>query len=92
MFCTEPSAASRHVGLESPTYVQTSYHCLLRNRSSVALVIPMFNEELNIEHAMTAAVRLARVPDDYEIIMSTCLHRSFALLVVTGPRKTRAFA
>ncbi|HXH38217.1 MAG TPA: glycosyltransferase family 2 protein [Thermoanaerobaculia bacterium] len=41
----------------------------MRNKS-VALVIPMFNEELNIEHAMKAAVEAcAKYTDDYEIII-----------------------
>jgi glycosyltransferase involved in cell wall biosynthesis len=37
---------------------------------SVSLVIPMFNEELNIEHAMSAAVEACtKYADDYEIII-----------------------
>src|SRR5260370_41687477 len=41
----------------------------VRNRS-VALVIPMFNEELNIEHAMNAAIEACtKYADDYEIII-----------------------
>ncbi len=37
---------------------------------SVSLVIPMFNEALNIEHAMTAAVEACtKYTDDYEIII-----------------------
>jgi glycosyltransferase involved in cell wall biosynthesis len=36
----------------------------------VSLVIPMFNEELNIEHAMNAAVEACtKYTDDYEIII-----------------------
>ncbi|MEK6372152.1 MAG: glycosyltransferase family 2 protein [Acidobacteriota bacterium] len=39
-------------------------------RPSVSLVIPMFNEELNIEHAMNAAVEaLAQYAGDYEILI-----------------------
>ncbi len=39
-------------------------------RPSVSLVIPMFNEELNIEHAVSAAVEaLTKYSDDYEIIV-----------------------
>jgi glycosyltransferase involved in cell wall biosynthesis len=39
-------------------------------RPSVSLVIPMFNEELNIEHAVAAAVEaLTKYSDDYEIIV-----------------------
>jgi glycosyltransferase involved in cell wall biosynthesis len=39
-------------------------------RPSVSLVIPMFNEELNIEHAVAAAVEaLEKYTDDYEIII-----------------------
>jgi glycosyltransferase involved in cell wall biosynthesis len=39
-------------------------------RKSVSLVIPMFNEELNIEHAVSAAVEaLTKYSDDYEIIV-----------------------
>ena len=39
-------------------------------RPSVSLVIPMFNEELNIEHAVSAAVdALTKYSDDYEIII-----------------------
>src|SRR5689334_21685592 len=39
-------------------------------RPSVSLVIPMFNEELNIEHAIEAAVEaLTKYTDDYEIII-----------------------
>lgn len=39
-------------------------------RASVSLVIPMFNEELNIEHAVaTARQALLRHADDYEIII-----------------------
>jgi glycosyltransferase involved in cell wall biosynthesis len=41
----------------------------MRNRS-VSLVIPMFNEELNIEHAMNAAVEACtKYASDYEIII-----------------------
>jgi glycosyltransferase involved in cell wall biosynthesis len=37
---------------------------------SVSLVIPMFNEELNIEHAVNAAVEACtKYADDYEIII-----------------------
>src|SRR3982751_5014623 len=37
---------------------------------SVSLVIPMYNEELNIEHAIGAAVEaLTKYADDYEIII-----------------------
>ena len=37
---------------------------------SVSLVIPMFNEELNIEHAIAAGVEaLTKYSDDYEIIV-----------------------
>ena len=37
---------------------------------SVSLVIPMFNEELNIEHAMNAAVEACtKYAEDYEIII-----------------------
>ncbi len=39
-------------------------------KSSVSLVIPMYNEELNIEHAVTTAVEaLQKYSDDYEIII-----------------------
>ncbi len=39
-------------------------------RPSVSLVIPMFNEELNIEHAITTAVQaLETYSDDYEVII-----------------------
>lgn len=39
-------------------------------RPSVSLVIPMYNEELNIEHAVAAAVEsLTKYSDDYEIII-----------------------
>jgi glycosyltransferase involved in cell wall biosynthesis len=39
-------------------------------RPSVSLVIPMYNEELNIEHAVAAAVEsLQKYSDDYEIII-----------------------
>ncbi len=39
-------------------------------RPSVSFVIPMFNEELNIEHAIDAAVEsLGRYTDDYEIVI-----------------------
>ncbi|PYQ30131.1 MAG: glycosyltransferase family 2 protein [Acidobacteria bacterium] len=39
-------------------------------RPSVSLVIPMFNEELNIEHAVSAAVEaLTKYSDDYELII-----------------------
>src|SRR5216110_2269823 len=39
-------------------------------KSSVSLVIPMFNEELNIEHAIAAAVEaLTKYTDDYEILI-----------------------
>ncbi len=41
----------------------------LRN-PSVSFVIPMFNEEENIEHAIDAAVdALTKYTDDYEIII-----------------------
>src|SRR5438105_573965 len=40
------------------------------SKPSVSLVIPMFNEELNIEHAIDAAVEaLTKYADDYEIII-----------------------
>src|SRR5687768_6875625 len=40
------------------------------HRPSVSLVIPMYNEELNIEHAVAAAVdSLQKYSDDYEIII-----------------------
>ena len=40
------------------------------HRPSVSLVIPMYNEELNIEHAVAAAVEsLQKYSDDYEIII-----------------------
>lgn len=40
------------------------------SRPSVSLVIPMYNEELNIEQAVAAAVEsLAKYSDDYEIII-----------------------
>lgn len=39
-------------------------------RPSVSFVIPMYNEELNIEHAITAAVEaLTKYTDDYEIVI-----------------------
>src|SRR5438067_5857025 len=39
-------------------------------KPSVSLVIPMYNEELNIEHAIGAAVEaLTKYSDDYEIII-----------------------
>jgi glycosyltransferase involved in cell wall biosynthesis len=39
-------------------------------RPSLSLVIPMFNEELNIAHAIDAAVEsLSKYSDDYEIII-----------------------
>jgi glycosyltransferase involved in cell wall biosynthesis len=39
-------------------------------RPSVSLVIPMYNEELNIEHAVAAAVEsLTKYSDDYEIVI-----------------------
>src|ERR1051325_1240306 len=39
-------------------------------RSSVSFVIPMFNEELNIEHAIDAAVEaLEKYSGDYEIVI-----------------------
>jgi glycosyltransferase involved in cell wall biosynthesis len=39
-------------------------------KPSVSLVIPMFNEELNIEHAVAAAAEaLQKYSDDYEIII-----------------------
>lgn len=40
------------------------------SRPSVSLVIPMYNEELNIEHAVAAAVEsLTKYSDDYEIVI-----------------------
>ena len=40
------------------------------HRPSVSLVIPMYNEELNIAHAVEAAVEaLSKYADDYEIII-----------------------
>ena len=40
------------------------------HRPSVSLVIPMYNEELNIAHAIEAAVEaLSKYADDYEIII-----------------------
>ena len=39
-------------------------------KPSVSFVIPMYNEELNIEHAIGAAVEaLQKYADDYEIII-----------------------
>jgi len=50
--------------------MQPGYHPRQMPRPSVSLVIPMFNEELNIEHAVNAAVEaLAKYSDDYEIIV-----------------------
>jgi glycosyltransferase involved in cell wall biosynthesis len=48
-----------------------AYHAFVRmSRPSVSLVIPMFNEELNIEHAVAAAVEaLQKYCDDYELII-----------------------
>ena len=48
-----------------------AYHAFVRmSRPSVSLVIPMFNEELNIEHAVTAAEEaLEKYSDDYEVII-----------------------
>jgi glycosyltransferase involved in cell wall biosynthesis len=40
------------------------------NAPSVSLVIPMYNEELNIEHAIEAAVdALRKYTDDYELVI-----------------------
>jgi glycosyltransferase involved in cell wall biosynthesis len=40
------------------------------HRPSVSLVVPMYNEELNIEHAISAAVdALSKYTDDYEMII-----------------------
>jgi glycosyltransferase involved in cell wall biosynthesis len=42
----------------------------MRERPSVSLVIPMFNEEENIEHAIDYAVdALERHAGDYEILV-----------------------
>ncbi|HWW62697.1 MAG TPA: glycosyltransferase family 2 protein [Thermoanaerobaculia bacterium] len=42
----------------------------MTKKPSVSLVIPMFNEELNIEHAINAGVEaLAKYSDDYELII-----------------------
>src|SRR5437773_1324032 len=42
----------------------------MAEKPSVSLVIPMYNEELNIEHAVAAAVEaLTKYADDYEIII-----------------------
>lgn len=42
----------------------------METRPSVSLVIPMFNEELNVEQALRAAVEaLSKYADDYEIIV-----------------------
>src|SRR5262245_34377266 len=39
-------------------------------RATVSFVIPMFNEELNIDHAIDAAVEaLTKYTDDYEIVI-----------------------
>ena len=39
-------------------------------RPSVSFVIPMYNEELNIDHAINAAVEaLTKYADDYEIVI-----------------------
>ena len=39
-------------------------------RPSISLVIPMYNEELNIEHAVAAGVEaLTKYSDDYEIVI-----------------------
>ena len=41
----------------------------------LSVVIPMFNEELNIEHAMNAAVEACtKYSDDYEIIIMQFVH------------------
>ena len=40
------------------------------SKPSVSMVIPMFNEELNIEHAIASAVEaLEKYTDDYEIVI-----------------------
>jgi glycosyltransferase involved in cell wall biosynthesis len=51
--------------------MNSAYHGSARmSRPSVSLVIPMFNEELNIEHAVRAAVEsLRKYSDDYELII-----------------------
>jgi glycosyltransferase involved in cell wall biosynthesis len=51
--------------------MNSAYHGSVRMfRPSVSLVIPMFNEELNIEHAVRAAVEsLRKYSDDYELII-----------------------
>jgi len=51
--------------------MNSAYHGSARmSRPSVSLVIPMFNEELNIEHAVSAAVEaLTKYSDDYELIV-----------------------
>lgn len=42
----------------------------MTRKPSVSLVIPMFNEELNIEHAIDAGVEaLSKYSDDYELII-----------------------
>jgi len=42
----------------------------MRPRPSVSFVIPMYNEELNIDHAIDAAVEaLTKYSDDYEIVI-----------------------
>ncbi|HEY0139634.1 MAG TPA: glycosyltransferase family 2 protein [Thermoanaerobaculia bacterium] len=42
----------------------------MQGRPSVSLVIPMYNEELNIEHALAAGTEaLRKYTDDYEIIV-----------------------
>ena len=43
---------------------------MTQHRPSVSLVIPMFNEELNIEHAFACAIEaLERYVDDWEIVV-----------------------
>ena len=61
---------------------------------SVSFVIPMFNEEENIDHAIDAAIEaLIRYSSEYEIIIvdDASTDRSPAI-VAAGPPKARGSA
>ncbi|MFZ2491266.1 MAG: glycosyltransferase family 2 protein [Thermoanaerobaculia bacterium] len=54
-------------------------------RPSVSLVVPMFNEELNIEHAVHAAVEsLIRYSDDYEVLVVDDASTDSSAAIVTA--------
>src|SRR5258707_14100004 len=65
-----PRLGPRPSSLGPLSHVQSVRVLIAMHKPTVSLVIPMFNEELNIEHAIDAAVAsLEKYTAEYEIII-----------------------